>query len=59
MKVMKKVYKVPAIKVVRTQPAMPLATSDVKSDNGIDYGGVDTEGEKDPDVKENFFDFEW
>ena len=56
---MKKVYKVPAMRVVRTQPAMPLATSDVTSNNGIDYGGVDTEGEKDPDVKENFFDFEW
>lgn len=56
---MKKVYKVPAMRVVRTQPAMPLATSDVTSNNGIDYGGEDTDGEKDPDVKENFFYFEW
>ena len=31
----------------------------VRGSNGIGFGGVDENGEKDPDVKENFFDFEW
>ena len=32
-----------------------LVGSGVTSSNGIGYGGVDTEGEKDPSVKDNPF----
>ena len=42
-----------------TQHETPLAASGVSSNNGIGYGGVDEQGQKDPDVKANPFDFEW
>ena len=39
----------PSILTVRTTPATMLCGSqDVKSDNGINYGGIDEEGSKDP-----------
>lgn len=36
-----------------------IAQSGVTGSNGIGYGGMDEQGEKDPDVKANPFDFEW
>ena len=56
---MKKTYIIPRMSFCVLQHETLLADSGVSSNNDIDYGGVDTEGEKDPDVKENFFDFEW
>lgn len=34
---------------------MPLAASGVTSDLGIGYGGVDSNGTQEADVKENYF----
>jgi len=48
---MKKIYSIPETSVVQTQHEMPIAGS-VTSNNGIGYGGVDDEGELDPEVKE-------
>ena len=46
---MKKIYFQPNIEVVRTQAVnMICGSKDVQSDKGIDYGGVDEEGTKDP-----------
>ena len=46
---MKKVYMQPAIEMVMTRPAtMICGSQDITSDKGIDYGGVDEEGTKDP-----------
>lgn len=56
---MKKTYIIPEISVVVTLHETPLAASGVSSGNGIGYGGVDDQGQKDPDVKANTFDFEW
>lgn len=56
---MKKKYNMPKLDEVLTETEMPLAASGVTSDIGIDYGGVDEEGEQDPSVKGNSFNFEW
>ena len=46
---MKKIYFQPSIEVVRTQlSCMICGSKDIQSDKGIDYGGVDEEGTKDP-----------
>jgi hypothetical protein len=46
---MKKVYMQPAVVMVQTRPAMMICGSqDITSDKGINYGGVDEEGTKDP-----------
>jgi hypothetical protein len=56
---MKKTYIIPEMSVVLMQHETSLAVSGVSSNNGIGYGGVDDQGQKDPDVKANPFDFEW
>ena len=56
---MKKKYNMPKLDEVLMETEMPLAASGVTSDIGIDYGGVDEEGEQDPSVKGNSFNFEW
>ena len=46
---MKKTYLKPLTEVVRMGMTMMVCTSEgVTSNNGIDYGGVDEDGEKDP-----------
>lgn len=46
---MKKTYLKPLTEVVRMGMTMMICTSEsVTSNNGIDYGGVDEDGEKDP-----------
>lgn len=53
---MKKAYINPRISMQAVSSMMPLAGSqDVTSNNGITYGGVDEEGEKDPSVKQNHY----
>ena len=56
---MKKTYIIPKMRIHVVYHEQPLAASGVVSDKGIGYGGVDTEGTQDPDVKANNFDFEW
>ncbi len=56
---MKKTYIIPQMSVAQTGYEMPIAVSGVTSSNGIGYGGVDENGEKEPEVKANPFDFEW
>ena len=52
-------YIIPETCILIVDNVQPLAASGVTSDNGIGYGGVDTEGTQDPDVKASNFDFEW
>lgn len=60
---MKKTYLNPSIEVEQAQAEQMLASStgviSNNNDINIGYGGVDTEGEQDPDVKESNFNFEW
>jgi len=56
---MKQAYIIPETCILIVDNEQPLAASGVTSDNGIGYGGVDTEGTQDPDVKASNFDFEW
>ena len=44
------------MKALQMQGEQVLAASGVISNNGINYGGVDSDGTKDPSVKENIFD---
>ena len=52
----KKTYIVPAIAEEAVLTDQLLADSGVSSDNGIGYGGVDTEGEKDPSSRRDAWD---
>ena len=52
---MKKIYIAPNMKAMQMEAENVLAGS-VLSNNGIGYGGIDTEGTKDPSVKANIFD---
>ena len=52
----KKTYIVPAIAEEAVLTEQFLAVSGVSSDNGIGYGGVDTEGEKDPSSRRDAWD---
>ena len=52
----KKIYIVPAIAEEAVLTEQFLADSGVSSDNGIGYGGVDTEGEKDPSSRRDAWD---
>lgn len=52
----KKIYIVPAIAEEAVLTEQLLADSGVSSDNGIGYGGVDTEGEKDPSSRRDAWD---
>ena len=49
---MKKDYLKPTIKTLNVSDAL-LQSGSVTGDNGIGYGGVDTDGEQDPCAKEN------
>ena len=48
---MKKIYMVPSIDQVLMEDEVELLYGSVKGSNGIGYGGVDTEGSKDPDAR--------
>lgn len=50
---MKKIYIAPNTVVVEIESAMLLQASNgvYSSDTGIDYGGVDTDGSKDAEVR--------
>ena len=52
----KKTYIVPAIAEEAVLTEQFLADSGVSSDNGIGYGGVDTEGSKDPSSRRDAWD---
>ena len=52
---MKKIYCIPNMKAMQLQGEQMLAASGVTSNNGIGWGGVDTEGSLDPSVKGNAF----
>lgn len=56
---MKKTYLTPEIYGLETEPEQPIAGSGVNSNKDIDYGGVDTEGEFNPSVKGDVFDYGW
>lgn len=57
---MKKTYIIPNISINLAQAEQMLASSTgVTGNNGIGYGGVDTNGEQEPSVKESNLDFEW
>lgn len=52
--IMKKIYVSPDFITVNLQGVQMISASDdVKSNNGLSYGGVDGEGNLDPEVKEN------
>lgn len=57
---MKKTYIIPQVNTVRLQAESMLAASGVGAtmsgeDMGIGYGGIDTNGNRDADVKGNFY----
>ena len=56
---MKKTYIIPQVNIVQTMHELPIAGSGVTGSNGIDFGGVDTNGDLNPAVKENTLEFEW
>ena len=56
---MKKTYLIPSSVPMDMGSEKMIALSGVGGNNGIGYGGVDTDGNLDPDVKDNTFDFEW
>lgn len=52
--IMKKIYVSPDFITVNLQGVQMISASDdVKSNNGLSYGGIDGEGNLDPEVKEN------
>ena len=54
---MKKRYIIPQVSIVQIMHELPIAGSGVTGNNGIGYGGVDTDGTLEPSVKEfNEFD---
>ena len=60
--IMKKIYVSPHFITVNLQGVQMISASDdVKSNNGLSYGGVDGEGNLDPEVKEskNIWDENW
>ena len=59
IRVMKKTYIIPQMSIMKVMQESPLAESGVLGSNGIDYGGIDINGDIEPSAKENFFDFEW
>lgn len=59
---MKKVYDSPSMSVMDLSNEQMIALSGVTSVNDnvdIGYGGVDSEGAFEADVKADVFDFEW
>ena len=55
---MKKTYICPDTLVLQIHIEHPLAGSSW-SEKGIGYGGVDDDGEYEPETKQDYFDFEW
>ena len=53
---MKKQYIAPMIETDRDEEQQMLCSSPISSDLGIGYGGVDEEGELDPDARGYTFD---
>lgn len=53
----KKKYVTPEYEILE-EDAVELLCGSVSSDNGIGYGGVDTEGAKDPSARDMFNDFD-
>ena len=51
MKMTKKKYMEPAIEQILMDDEVELLSGSVTGDNGIGYGGVDEEGDKDPDAR--------
>ncbi len=52
---MRKTYIKPCMEQVTVRTEAMIAVSGVNSNNGIKYGGVDTDGSKDVEVKESTF----
>lgn len=54
---MKKTYLKPVYRLLDAEPiTLICASDDIVSDKGINYGGVDNSGVKDPDAREVLFD---
>jgi hypothetical protein len=53
---MKKQYIVPSVRMMESESEELLTASGVRSDRGITYGGVDTEGEHEADSRRMRFD---
>lgn len=56
---MKKKYNTPGMCIVEIQNISPLANSDISSDVGLGYGGVDDDGSIIPEARENIWDDGW
>ena len=56
---MKKKYNTPGICIVEIQDISPLANSDISSDVGLGYGGVDDDGSIVPEAREIVWDDGW
>lgn len=56
---MKKTYIIPHSVVRLIEVEQIISVSEIYSEKGIDYGGVDDSGNLDPETKTNFFDFDW
>jgi hypothetical protein len=57
---MKRQYMAPEIEILEYSTEEMIATSSVTSNNGLDYGGIDEEGEKEAESRPpiDFFLFE-
>ena len=54
---MKKAYLKPVYRILDAEPITLICASDeIVSDKGINYGGVDNSGVKDPDARESLYD---
>ena len=53
---MKKIYLIPSSVPMDMGSEKMIAVSGVGGNNGIGWGGIDTDGEKDPEVKGNIFE---
>lgn len=52
---MKKKYLVPSTSAVLLDlPSFICVSDSITSDRGLDYGGVDTEGDKDPSARKSY-----
>ena len=56
-------YIQPAVEFTETALVQMLAdsgvTGSIDGEKGIDYGGVDENGEKDPGTKDDKYDWDW
>ena len=53
---MRKTYIVPSTKVMECESEELLVATGVYSDQGINYGGVDEDGEREADSRHNIWD---